>query len=112
MDWIGAAFAVAFISFVLWACTGTFVSALLRDHFPDIYAEAGMPRVADFWWFSKLPTAFDRFTMTRRFRGLTIANSDVLWQLELACWLRWLHVAAVIAFLVLLLASVFRQSAP
>ena len=112
MDWTGVAFAVAFVSFVLWACTGTVVSVLLRDHFPEIYAEAGRPRGADFWWYTALPNAFDRFTMTRRFRTRGVSNSDVLWQLELACWLRWIHVAAGVVFIALLITSIIRDFAP
>ena len=58
-----------------------------------------------------MPNAFDRFTMTRKFRARNISNPEVLWQLELACWLRWIHVVAGVAFMALLITKIIRDSA-
>lgn len=112
MAWIGVAFFVGFVSYLLWAATGSLVSALLRDGWPEAYVQAGRPTSADFWWRRTFPNAFDQFTLTRRFRKVAISNRDVLLQLELACWLRWVQVLAFVAFVILLLGSIGGRVAP
>ena len=103
--WITIAFVVAFASFLVWALTATMVSITLRDTSPELYAKAGSPRPAEFWGSRAWPNSFDEFTLTRQFRKLHIGNRDVVWQLELACWLRWLQITSLCAFVVLLFAS-------
>jgi hypothetical protein len=112
VEWIAVAFTVGFISFLLWAFTGTYVTATLRAYWPELYALAGSPTAADFWWKRKFPNPFDTFTLTRRFRKVAIPNRDVVWQLELTCWLRWVQIVAACVFLFLLIASFGKHGEP
>ena len=98
VSWLGAFFAVGFGTFLLWAAVGTYLSATLRSYWPQLYAMAGSPTAADFWWHRTLPNDFDRFTLSRRFRSVGIDNRDLLLQFEIAFWARWLSIAAFIGF--------------
>jgi hypothetical protein len=65
MDMTAWSFAAFFVSFLLWAFTGTYLSITLRESWPALYAQSGSPTAKDFWWRRAFPNSFDKFTMTR-----------------------------------------------
>jgi hypothetical protein len=109
--WLTVAFLVAFISYLLWAFTGSYLSVTLRDHWPDLHARLGSPKPGDFW-SRRMGVPLDQFTLTRRFRQLRIENGDILLQLELTCWLRWAAILGMVALVILLFASVAQPHVP
>jgi hypothetical protein len=98
-------FVVCFVSFLLWAFTGTYLSLTLRDHWPELHAMAGFPKPRDFWWRHTFPKAFDRFTLTRRFRSVRMDNPDLLLQFELVFLFRWVQIVSFGVFVISLLRS-------
>ena len=109
--WITVAFVVAFVSFLLWASTGSFLSATLRDHWPDLHARLGSPKPGDFW-ARRVDVPLDQFTLTRRFRHMNIENGDILLQLEVTCWSRWATILGMVSFIILLFASLAEPHVP
>ena len=105
MEMAGIAGLVAFISFLGWAFTGSFAATTIRDCWPDLYEKAGAPKPIDFWAKRLGPGAFDAFTMFRQFRSSNVENGDLLFQLEIVCWLRWLQVIAMVVFFFSLFSS-------
>jgi hypothetical protein len=112
LDAFTVALLVAVVCFLLWALTGSFVAATIRDSWPDLYAKAGSPNPRDFWLRRSGPGQFDGFTLLRRFRNIPVQNRDVLVQLELVCWLRWLQIAALVGCFLALAASFLPRVAP
>jgi hypothetical protein len=112
VDWVLFAFIVAFVSFLLWAFVGSYVAATIRDGWPDLYVKAGSPKPSAFWLGRAGPGAFDGFTLLRRFRKANVQDRDVLIQLELACWLRWIQIVAAAGFFVAVFTTLGHRFAP
>ena len=93
------AFAAFTVSAVVWACAGTYVAKRLRDGWPDAFAKAGSPTPLYFWFSRQLPNTFDRFTLLRRYRELSITDSEVLAALEIARFARWVQIICLIVLI-------------
>ena len=96
MDWTLLPFIVAFVTWLLWAFTASYAASTLQSYWPEIYAKLGSPKPRQIWFSRSLGTPFDSATMFRRFRNMGIANRDILFQLELTCWLRWVFLISVV----------------
>jgi len=98
-----AFFGLYFLSYLLWAFTGSFLTKTLRDDWPDIYITCGSPTGVDFWWKKVLPNNFDKVVLNRQFRKFEIDNNDLLIQFEIIFWTRWAQIMFLIIILIGLL---------
>ena len=112
MSAFGVAIGIAIASFLVWAFTGSYLAATLRDYWPELYAQCGAPKPSAFWTRRFGPGAFDDFTLFRRFRKVPLENGDIRLQLELICWSRWIQIAAFVCAICSLFLSLGTTYAP
>ena len=110
MDQFVVALVAGLAAYLLWAFVGSYLAATIRDGWPDLYVRAGAPDPESFWFSRFGPGEFDGFTLFRRFRRVQVESRDILVQLELVCWLRWLQFAAIAACIIFLSMSYFGRS--
>jgi len=112
MDLTAWTIGVFFVSFLLWAFTGSFLAVTLRQDWPHLYELAGSPTAGDFWWRRAFPNAFDSFLLWGRFRAAGIPDSTLLLWFEAVRWLRWLQVLSFAAFVLSLFVPGPARHAP